>query len=152
MLMILLKPETIPSCSAKKWSNKFRKSHKKTPALESRIFWCRCFLVNFLWITPFLKNPFGWLLLHKHLFCPTTASNLFKNDVIHIFQQSISRLNLYIESKSELRISNPCEIAHYGKSWISVFQDFFASTNKQNFHLAGRLDTRLSFYEILTLS
>ena len=42
-------------------------------------------------------------------------------------------------------------IAHYGRSLISAFQEFFASVNK-TFILAGRLDTRLSFYEVQTLS
>ena len=37
--------------------------------------------------------------------------------------------------------------APYGKSIISIFQAFFASTNKI-FLLAGRLVTRLSFYEV----
>ena len=45
----------------------------------------------------------------------------------------------------------PCEIAHYQKSLISVFQQFFASINKI-FILAERLGTRLSFYEVETLS
>ena len=40
-----------------------------------------------------------------------------------------------------------CEIAHYGKSLISIFQEFFASTNKMSI-LWGRLGTRLSFYEV----
>ena len=40
-----------------------------------------------------------------------------------------------------------CKTAHYGKSLISVFQKFFASVNKI-FLLAGRLSTRLSFYEV----
>ena len=44
-----------------------------------------------------------------------------------------------------------CEIAHYRKSLISVFQEFFASINKV-FILAGRLGTRLLFYEVLGLS
>ena len=39
------------------------------------------------------------------------------------------------------------EIAHNGKSIISVFQEFSASINK-TFLLAGRLGTRLSFYEV----
>ena len=39
-------------------------------------------------------------------------------------------------------------IAHYGKSLISVFQGFFANINNI-FILAGRLDTRLLFYEVL---
>ena len=37
------------------------------------------------------------------------------------------------------------------KSLISDFQEFFASINK-SFILAGRLSTRLSFYEVETLS
>ena len=41
----------------------------------------------------------------------------------------------------------PCEIAHYGKNLISVFQELFASIDKI-FILAGRLGTRLSFYEV----
>ena len=40
-----------------------------------------------------------------------------------------------------------CEIAHYGKSLVSVFQEFFASINKI-FILAGGLRTRLSFYGV----
>ena len=37
------------------------------------------------------------------------------------------------------------------KSLIFIFQEFFASINK-NFILAGRPDTRLSSYEIESLS
>ena len=44
-----------------------------------------------------------------------------------------------------------CEIANYEKSLISVFEEFFASINKI-FILEGRLDTRLLFYEVQTLS
>ena len=40
-----------------------------------------------------------------------------------------------------------CEIAHNGKSLISIFQEFSSSINK-TFILAGRLGTRLSFYEL----
>ena len=40
---------------------------------------------------------------------------------------------------------------HYGKSLISVFQEFFASINNI-FILAGRLGIRLLFYEVCTLS
>ena len=39
------------------------------------------------------------------------------------------------------------EITHNEKSLISVFQEFFAIINK-NFIFAGRLDTRLWFYEV----
>ena len=38
-------------------------------------------------------------------------------------------------------------IVHYGKSLFSVFLEFFASVNKILI-FAGRLDTRLSFYEV----
>ena len=41
-----------------------------------------------------------------------------------------------------------CEIAHYGKSLISLFQEFFDSFDKILI-LWGRLGTRLSFYEVL---
>ena len=44
-----------------------------------------------------------------------------------------------------------CEIAHYEKSLISVFQEFFASISKI-FTLTRRLATRLSLYEGLGLS
>ena len=40
-----------------------------------------------------------------------------------------------------------CEIAHNGKSLISVFQEFSASTDK-TFILAVGPGTRLSFYEV----
>ena len=40
-----------------------------------------------------------------------------------------------------------CQIAHNGKSLVSVFQDFSASIYKL-FILAGRLDTGLAFYEV----
>ena len=43
------------------------------------------------------------------------------------------------------------DIAHYGKSLISVFQQFFTIIGKI-FILAGRLGTRLPFYEVYTLS
>ena len=41
-------------------------------------------------------------------------------------------------------------MAHYGKSLISVFQEFFTSLNKI-FILAGRLGTRILFFEVLRL-
>ena len=44
------------------------------------------------------------------------------------------------------QLSFPCEIAHYGRNLISVFQEFFAGIDK-SYILAGRLGTRLSFYE-----
>ena len=40
---------------------------------------------------------------------------------------------------------------HYGKSLISIFQEFFASIDKM-FNLGGRLGTRLSFYEVFRFS
>ena len=40
---------------------------------------------------------------------------------------------------------------HYGKSLISVFEEFFASISKI-FILSERLDTRLSFYKVLRFS
>ena len=40
-----------------------------------------------------------------------------------------------------------CGVAHSGRSLISVFQDFFASINK-NFILAVGLGTALSFYGV----
>ena len=39
------------------------------------------------------------------------------------------------------------EIAHYGKGLISICQEFFDSIN-ETFTLAGRLGTRLLFYEV----
>ena len=36
----------------------------------------------------------------------------------------------------------PCEIAHYGKSSISIFKESFASVNK-DFFLGASLGTRL---------
>ena len=42
------------------------------------------------------------------------------------------------------------KIADNGKSLISVFQEFTATINK-TFILAGRLGTRLSFYEVWTV-
>ena len=47
--------------------------------------------------------------------------------------------------------TNSCEIAHYEKILISVFQEFVANINKI-FILAGRLGTRLTFYEVSRLS
>ena len=41
----------------------------------------------------------------------------------------------------------PCKIAHYGKTLISAFQEFFANSNKM-FIFAGTLGTRQSFYEV----
>ena len=40
-----------------------------------------------------------------------------------------------------------CEIAHNGKSLISIFQEFSSSINK-TFILAVGLGTRLSFYGV----
>ena len=40
-----------------------------------------------------------------------------------------------------------CEVAHEGKSLISVFQEFFTSISKF-FNLVGALGTRLSFYGV----
>ena len=42
--------------------------------------------------------------------------------------------------------SSFCVKAQYSKTLITIFQNFFASINK-NFIFAGRIDTRLSFYE-----
>ena len=44
-----------------------------------------------------------------------------------------------------------CEIAHYGESLLSSFQELFASINK-TFVLLGRLGTGLSFNGVWTLS
>ena len=44
-----------------------------------------------------------------------------------------------------LRLWFSCEIMHYGKSLISVFEEFFANI-KKILILAGRLGIRLSFY------
>ena len=44
-----------------------------------------------------------------------------------------------------------CETAHYGKSLIFIFQEFFVSIYKILI-LRGRLSTRLSFHEILRIS
>ena len=43
-----------------------------------------------------------------------------------------------------------CEIAHYGKSSISIFKESFVSIDKILF-LGGRLGTRLYFHKVLTL-
>ena len=40
-----------------------------------------------------------------------------------------------------------CEIVHYEKSLISLFEEFFASINKI-FILAGQVGTRTSFLEV----
>ena len=53
----------------------------------------------------------------------------------------------YTETNSSFHV----KILHHGKSLISVFQEFFASINNI-FILAGTLGTRLSFYEVWTLS
>ena len=70
----------------KRCSYKFCKVRKKTPALESRFYWsCRSTAPNVIKKeTPaqisscefceisrgtFLREPFGWLLLHKHSLC-----------------------------------------------------------------------------------
>ena len=50
-------------------------------------------------------------------------------------------LNLGLNSGKGLRVT-----AHYGKSSISIFQQFFASTDNI-FILGVRLGTRLLFYE-----
>ena len=44
-----------------------------------------------------------------------------------------------------------CEIVHYGKSSISVFQEIFASTDKI-FISGGRIITRQQFYKVLRFS
>ena len=44
-----------------------------------------------------------------------------------------------------------CEIVHYGKFSISIFQELFASI-KKNFRLGGGLGARLIFYEFLRFS
>ena len=44
-----------------------------------------------------------------------------------------------------------CEIVHNRKSVISVFQEF-SSSIKKTFILVGRLDTKVSFYAVWTLS
>ena len=58
---------------------------------------------------------------------------------LYLYQQSFTKyLRLTLIS---------CEIAHYGKSLSFVFQEFFARIYKILI-LAGRLGTRLSFYEV----
>ena len=44
-------------------------------------------------------------------------------------------------------LQSSCEIGNYGKSLISVFQEFSASINKI-FILAVTMSTRLLFYEV----
>ena len=38
-------------------------------------------------------------------------------------------------------------MAHYGKRLIAIFEDFFTSI-KKIFIIAGRMGTKLSFYEV----
>ena len=74
-------------------SNKFRKFHKKIPALKMRFKWsCRTTEFNFIkkgipaqmlfckfWEISqktFFKEPFGRLLLHKHSFCLLSQHDL----------------------------------------------------------------------------
>ena len=55
--------------------------------------------------------------------------------------------NLEYTITRKISDTNSSEIAHNGKSLISIFQEFSSSINKI-FILARRLDTRLSFYEV----
>ena len=74
-------------------------------------------------------------------------------NVIYLMLEKSYILLKYIQSFTKYfrLILVLCEIAHYGKSLISVFQRFFATINKI-FILAGRLSTRLSFYEVFRLA
>ena len=48
-----------------------------------------------------------------------------------------------------MKLMFSCEIVHYWKDLISVFQKLFSSTDKI---LRGGLGNRLSFYEVLRCS
>ena len=81
----------------------------------------------------------------------------FNTDMIYYF--GISFLveiscfwNTYNHSQNiwyKLYIS--CEITHYRRSSITVFQEIFGSTDK-NFILGGGINTRQQFYEVLSFS
>ena len=79
-----------------------------------------------------------WLLTNSKQAFSTTWHFIFR------FQSTITH-KIFEANSKYLRFS--CEIAHNGKSLISVFQEFPASVNK-TFILAERQVTRLSFYEV----
>ena len=65
-----------------------------------------------------------------------------------------SKRNVSWENHSENiwdKLLFSCEITHYGKSLISVFQELIPGLNKI-YILAGGLGTRLPLYELLALS
>ena len=59
----------------------------------------------------------------------------------------MSKKALYLQVHLGELLKGKSEIVHKRKSLVSVFQEFSASINK-TFILAGRLGTRLSFYEV----
>ena len=74
---------------------------------------------------------------------------LIKNIIFFlVLKKNPSRITIgrtIIHRVFETNSSFPREIAHCGKSSISIFQEFFASVQKI-FILAGGLRTRLSFH------
>ena len=105
-------------CSAKKvFLQISQNSQEKTSAKDLLLMKLQIYRVKldqkrdsstyvFLWILGnvswhFFKEPFRWLVLHKHSFCFLSHNNFAfsKNDVTHIFQGVFSGLNLRIGNK-----------------------------------------------------
>ena len=69
-----------------------------------------------------------------------TVKKPLKNQVWRSLVGVVSRVSYIPNIWDKLKFL--CEIVHYGKNSISIFEEFFASIDKI-FILAGRLDTRL---------
>ena len=91
--------------------------------------------VSFFCISFFFFCGFYYLLRYWGKFLSTSNNSNSSNYSQNIWE----------------RLLFSCEIAHYGKSSISVFQENFTSTEKM-FISRGGLSTRQQFYEVLRFS
>ena len=84
-------------------------------------------------------------ITHKHL----TPTLFLEDNDPNSAKSAAQKLSLNLQSVTKhLRLTLVLpEIAHYGKSLFSIFQEFFARIDKILI-LAGRLHTRVSFYEV----
>ena len=137
-------------------------------AWKSAIFYCfRFFFAIFLFFCYFSVNTLFWAYLAQKMNIASLSWNLVLR-AIQIWRIQwrcspylfLTRNTLYREiwfKNSKLFVQSViwhlqpfteyCEVAHYGKSLISVFQEFAASINKMLI-LTGRLGTRLLFYKV----
>ena len=124
------------------------KSHTKK--LVIRTVWTLC-MTSFLVIRRPIVNYSKFSL--KQCEMPWSYKNCLKNYVWRGQDRVRGRKNVSRENRSQnlldwLRCS--CEIVHYGKILISVFEEVFASI-KKILILPERSGTRLLLYEVYTL-